>query len=69
MDEAIEMGNARAFNMLVLGGILKVCPVVTKESIVNSLKESLAERLHKLIPENEKAILHGMEIIKAEQKI
>ena len=55
MDEAIEMGNARAFNMLVLGGILKVCPIVNTESIVNSLKESLAERLHKLIPENEKA--------------
>lgn len=69
MDEAIEMGNARAFNMLVLGGILKVCPVVTTESIVNSLKESLAERLHNLIPENEKAILHGMEIIKAEQEL
>lgn len=64
MDKAIEMGNAKAFNMLVLGGILKVCPAVKTESIIHSLQESLPERLHKLLPDNEKAIMIGMDIIK-----
>ncbi|MEG1574747.1 MAG: 2-oxoacid:acceptor oxidoreductase family protein [Bacteroidales bacterium] len=63
MSKAIEMGNSKAFNMLVLGGILKVCPIVKIESILHSLKESLPKRLHELLPENEKAIIKGMEII------
>ena len=67
MDAAVESGNSKVFNMLVLGGILKVCPVVKIESVMHSLKESLPERLHKLLPANEKAILTGMEIIRKEE--
>lgn len=29
MDKAAEMKNAKVFNMIVLGGLLKVCPVVS----------------------------------------
>lgn len=68
MDAAIESGNSKVFNMLVLGGILKVCPVVQIKSIMNSLKDSLPERLHHLLPVNEKAILTGMEIIKKDEQ-
>lgn len=64
MDAASEMQNSKAFNMIILGGLLKVKPLVRYDNIVLGLKNSLPERHHKLIPMNEKAIQKGMEIIK-----
>ncbi|MDR2811043.1 MAG: 2-oxoacid:acceptor oxidoreductase family protein [Tannerellaceae bacterium] len=63
MDAATEMKNEKAFNMLILGGLLKVVPMVKLESVLLGLKKSLPERHHKLIPMNEAAIKKGMEII------
>ena len=39
MDAANEMNNAKAFNMIVLGGLLKLRPVVTLENVVKGLKK------------------------------
>ncbi|GHT15863.1 hypothetical protein FACS189426_23680 [Bacteroidia bacterium] len=64
MNTAVNDGNTKAFNMIVLGGMLKITPMVTLESVMKGLKKSLPERHHKLLPMNEKAILRGMEIIK-----
>ena len=50
--------------MIVLGGLLKVKPMVTLENVLKGLKKSLPERHHKLIPMNEQAISKGMEIIR-----
>ena len=65
MDAANEMGNPKAFNMIVLGGLLKICPVVTIDNVLKGLKKTLPERHHNLIPMNEEAIKKGMELIKA----
>ena len=64
MDAATEMENPKAFNMLILGGLLKIEPMVQMENVIKGLKKSLPERHHKLIPMNEAAILKGMESIK-----
>ena len=64
MDEATERGMAKTFNMIVLGGLLKLRPVVEIESVLKALRKTLPERHHKLIPMNEEAIRIGMEIIK-----
>lgn len=63
MDTATEMQNPKAFNMLILGGLLKVEPMVKLENVIKGLKKSLPERHHNLIPMNEAAIQKGMEII------
>ena len=63
MEAATEMNNNKAFNMIVLGGLLKVRPIVTLENVIKGLKKSLPERHHHLIPMNEEAIKKGMEII------
>ncbi len=63
MDAATEMKNDKVFNMLILGGLLKVVPMVQLENVLLGLKKSLPERHHKLIPMNEAAIKKGMEII------
>ncbi len=62
-DEAAKMGLTKVFNMIVLGGYLKAKPVVELENVILGLKKSLPTRYHNLIPENEKAIRRGMEII------
>ncbi len=64
MEAAIEMNNTKAFNMIVLGGLLKLKPMVTLENVLLGLKKSLPERHHHLIPMNEQAIRKGMEIIR-----
>ena len=57
------MKNEKAFNMLILGGLLKIVPMVKMENVLLGLKKSLPERHHNLIPMNEAAIKKGMEII------
>ena len=64
MDEANERGMTKTFNMMVLGGLLKLTPVVTIESVLKALKKTLPERHHHLIPLNEEAIRIGMDIIR-----
>ena len=64
MDAAAEMINMKAFNMIVLGGLLKLRPMVSIESVLKGLRKTLPERRHPLIPMNEEAIRKGMEIIR-----
>lgn len=63
MDKAAEMKNAKVFNMIVLGGLLKVCPVVSTDGLNKALYKSLPERHHHMIPLNMEAVEAGMEII------
>lgn len=60
---ATEMGNQKIFNMIVLGGFLKIKPIVKMENVIKGLKKSIPERNHKLLPLNEQAIQKGMEIV------
>ena len=64
MDAAAEMNLIKTFNMIVLGGLLKIHPVVGIDSVLAALRKTLPERHHHLIPKNEEAIRKGMEIIK-----
>ena len=49
--------------MIVLGGLLKVCPVVSDKGVEKALYKTLPERHHGLIPLNMEAITAGKEII------
>jgi 2-oxoglutarate ferredoxin oxidoreductase subunit gamma len=53
--------------MIVLGGLLKLHPIVTIESVLKGLRKTLPERHHHLIPMNEAAIRKGMEIIRPQE--
>lgn len=63
MEATFEMKNAKAFNMIVLGAMLKVKPMVTVESVIKGLKKTLPERHHHLLGMNEQALRRGMELI------
>ena len=68
MEEASKLQNTKVFNMIVLGGLLKISPMVQIDNVMEGLKKSLPERHHRLLPMNEKAILLGMEKIVREQQ-
>ncbi len=63
MDKAAEMQNSKVFNMIVLGGLLKVCPVVTTAGLEKALYKTLPERYHNMIPLNMEAVDAGMSIM------
>ena len=63
MDKAAEMKNGKIFNMIVLGGMLKVCPVVGTGGVEKALYKTLPERHHNLIPLNMEALQVGADII------
>lgn len=60
---AVEMGNPKVFNMIVLGGYLQIKPVINLGNVEKGLQKSLPERYHKLIPLNLEAIRKGQEIV------
>ena len=63
MDRAAEMKNSKVFNMIVLGGLLKVAPVVSTKGVEKALFKTLPERHHAMIPLNMQAIEEGGKII------
>ena len=64
MDATLEIGNSKAYNMVVMGALLKAMDYkLPMETVVKGLKKSLPERHHKLIPLNEKAIEKGASLI------
>ncbi len=63
MDAVAQLDDVKAYNMLVLGGMLKACPVVSNANILQALKKTLPQRHHHLIPLNEKALQKGAEVI------
>ena len=64
MEATFEMENAKAYNMVVLGALLKIKDIVPVESVIKGLKKNLPERHHHLIPINEDAIASCMALVK-----
>jgi 2-oxoglutarate ferredoxin oxidoreductase subunit gamma len=58
---AIELGNAKAANMVALGAFVGASGLVEKESVDEVLRESFAAR-PKLVAINEEALRRGFEI-------
>lgn len=67
MDAAIEMKNTKTYNMILLGALLALRPIVDTEAVVKALRKTLPERHHHLIPLNEEAIAKGMELARNAQ--
>lgn len=63
MEKAAEMKNAKVFNMIVLGAMLKVCPIVSTTGLEKALYKSLPSRHHGLVPLNMQAVAEGMTLV------
>lgn len=58
---ATKLGNQKAANMVALGAFLEAKPIVTMESLVETLKKLFKDKLH-VVPINEKALTRGSEV-------
>lgn len=65
MEKAADMKMEKGLGSFIIGGLLKVHPIVSQESIIASLREVLPERHHNLIPKNEEALQVGMHIVES----
>jgi 2-oxoglutarate ferredoxin oxidoreductase subunit gamma len=63
-EAAVETGNMKTFNMLLLGALLKLFPMVSSDTVIEGLKKTLPERHHHLIPLNREAIEKGASLVK-----
>ncbi|MDE6198530.1 MAG: 2-oxoacid:acceptor oxidoreductase family protein [Muribaculaceae bacterium] len=63
MDASIELGNAKGYNMILLGALLKLKPIVSLEDVLRGLKKARPARHHHLIPATENDILKGMSLV------
>ncbi|MBI4772007.1 MAG: 2-oxoacid:acceptor oxidoreductase family protein [Chloroflexi bacterium] len=59
---AEELGDARLANIVLLGGLLSVLPVVRPESVLAALEKHLPERHRNLLKANAEALRRGAEI-------
>lgn len=65
MEATLEIGNSKAYNMVVLGALLQAMDYkLPMENVIKGLKKSLPERHHNLIPLNQDAILKGESLLK-----
>lgn len=65
MDAALELGNTKAYNMVVMGALLEAMEYkIPMEMVVKGIKKSLPERHHALIPLNQEAIEKGKTLLR-----
>lgn len=68
MEAAMEVGNPKAYNMIVMGALLEAMPYkLPMDMVVKGLEKSLPERYHHLIPLNRQAIEKGLSLIPKEK--
>ncbi|MCM1110428.1 MAG: 2-oxoacid:acceptor oxidoreductase family protein [Clostridium sp.] len=63
MEATFEMKSSKTYNMVLLGALLKVRPVVPVDAVMAGLKKTLPERHHHLLPLNREAIMKGMSLV------
>lgn len=65
IEGTLEIGNPKAYNMVVMGALLEAMPYKIKmETVEKGLAKSLPERYHNLIPMNMQAIEIGREMLR-----
>lgn len=63
MEATFDLKNAKTYNMIVLGALLKIRPVVPIDSVMEGLRKVLPPRHHHLLDLNRAAITKGMELV------
>jgi len=63
---AVELGNVRVANIIMLGALAELETGLSFESITEAIRMVLPERHHHLLPLNQEALRTGAESIKAE---
>ena len=60
---AADIGNIKAANLVMLGAVLKITPIVDIESILEAFKKVFGPSKERFIPQNREALVKGGESI------
>jgi 2-oxoglutarate ferredoxin oxidoreductase subunit gamma len=63
-DIAVELGNTKVANMVMLGAFLEITKAVKFESVIEAFKKVFGESKAHLIPLNQKALEKGAEAVR-----
>lgn len=63
LEATLELQNAKTYNMVLLGALLGLRPVVPIDAVEKALRKTLPERHHPLIPLNIQAIAKGQQLV------
>ncbi len=63
MEETFKMKSAKTYNMILLGALLGINPMLNVEAVMKGLKKTLPERHHHLLGVNREAILRGIALV------
>ncbi len=63
-DIAVEIGNGKVANMVMLGAYIELTKIVKKETVIEAFKKVFGPSKEHLIPLNEKALDKGAEAVK-----
>jgi 2-oxoglutarate ferredoxin oxidoreductase subunit gamma len=63
LDAANELGNGRAANIVMLGALIEKKPLVSKQSMLDAIREYFATKGEEVYRLNEKALAKGAELI------
>lgn len=66
---AVESGSPRSANMVLLGAYLQRRGHISIEQVEQALPDVLAERLHKMLPANIKALRRGAEFLLSHNRV
>lgn len=66
ISSAAELGNSKVYNMVVLGALLKMMPVISMDNVEKGLEKSIPARYSDLIALNKKAVEEGMKNVVTE---
>jgi 2-oxoglutarate ferredoxin oxidoreductase subunit gamma len=58
-----ELNDVKVMNMVMLGALVKVDPIVKSQTLIRALGETLPPMHHHMIPSNEEAIELGMSLM------
>lgn len=63
-EAVLATGNLKTYNMVLLGALLRLFPMVSNDTVVKGLEKTLPERHHHLLPMNREAIEKGASLVK-----
>jgi 2-oxoglutarate ferredoxin oxidoreductase subunit gamma len=61
-DIAGELGDVRMSNVVLLGALLRIRPILTLEAVQRSMEEHVSGRARRLLDQNKQALKKGFEI-------
>ena len=62
MEATFDMASATTYNMIVLGALLGICPIIPAASVDRALEKVIPERHHDLLEVNRIAFRRGLEL-------